>query len=138
MVKNCHKYLWDVWCTMDRLKITLEQSGDVLTQEQYYNGWTHDHYVTLVLCFCPDGTIPVACINIPGAVHDSQVADSGNIYDKLKFVFDRDGTKCTVNSTFRNVTRDFLIKSSQELIHIQNHWERNIAHDATLMQQSAE
>ncbi len=138
MVRNCHKYLWDVWCTMDGLKLMLEQSGDALMQEQYYNGWTHDHYVMLVLCFCPDSTIPIAFINIPGAVHNSQVADYGDIYEKLKFVFDRDGTKCIVDSTFRNVTRDFLIKSSQELIHIENHWERNIACNATLMRQSAE
>jgi hypothetical protein len=38
MVRNCHKYLWDVWCTMDGLKLMLEQSSDALTQEQYYNG----------------------------------------------------------------------------------------------------
>jgi hypothetical protein len=72
-----------------------------------------------VLCFFPDGTIAIAFINIPGVVHDSQVADYGDIYEKLKFVFDRDGAKCIVNSAFGNVTRDFLIKSSQELIHIE-------------------
>jgi hypothetical protein len=70
-------FLTDVWCTMDGLKLTLEQSGDALIQERYCNGWTHDHYVTLVLCFCPDGTIPFAYINIPGSVHDCQVADYG-------------------------------------------------------------
>jgi hypothetical protein len=111
MVRNCHKYLWDVWCNMDGLKLMLEQSGDGLMQEQYYNGWTHDHYVTSVLCFCPDGTIPIAFINIPGAVHDSQVADYGDIHEKLKFAFDRDGAKCIVDSAFGNVTKDFLIRS---------------------------
>ncbi len=45
-----------------------------------------------MLCFCPDGNIPIAFINIPGAVHNSQVADYGNIYDKFEFVFNRDGT----------------------------------------------
>ncbi len=38
MVRNCHKYLQVVWCTIDGLKLMLEQSGDALTQEQYYNG----------------------------------------------------------------------------------------------------
>jgi hypothetical protein len=80
MVKNRHPFLTDVWCTMDGLKLTLEQSGDALIQERYYNGWTHDHYVTSVLCFCPDGTIPIAFINIPGSIHDSQVADYGKKY----------------------------------------------------------
>ena len=60
MVRNWHPFLTDVWCTMDGLKITLEQSGDALIQERFYNGWTHDHYVSSVLCFCPDGTIPIA------------------------------------------------------------------------------
>ncbi len=83
MVNQRHPYLSDVWCTMDGLKVMLEQSGDALIQEQFYNGWTHDHYVTSVMCFCPDGTIPIVYCNIPGAVHDSQVADYGDIYDNL-------------------------------------------------------
>jgi DDE superfamily endonuclease len=138
MVSNRHPYLTDVWCTMDGLKLTLQQSGDALIQERYYNGWTHDHYVSSVLCFCPDGTIPIAYINIPGSVHDSQIADYGSIYDKLESVYDRDGAQCTVDSAFGNITRVFLIKSSQELIHIDNHVDRQIARDATSMRQSAE
>jgi hypothetical protein len=138
MVRNRHPFLTDVWCTMDELKITLEQSGDALIQERFYNGWTHDHYVSSVLCFCPDGTIPIAYVNIPGAVHDSQIADYGDIYDKLETVYQRDGGQCTVDSAFDNKNREFLIKSSQELIHIRNYCARSIARDATSMRQSAE
>ena len=138
MVRNRHPFLTDVWCTMDGVKLTLEQSGDALIQEKYYNGWTHDHYVTSVLCFCPDGTIPIAYINCPGTVHDSQVADYGKIYDKLESVYERDGAKCTIDSAFGNVSREFLIKSSQELIHIHDYTEQGIAADATSMRQSAE
>ena len=97
MIRNRHQNLHDVWCTMDGVKLLLEQSGDALIQEQYYNGWTHDHYVTSVLCFCPDGTIPIAFVNVPGTVHDSQVAEYGHIYDKLEFVHERDDGKCTVD-----------------------------------------
>jgi hypothetical protein len=132
MVRNRHPFLTDVWCTMDGLKITLEQSGDALIQE------THDHYVSSVLCFCPDGTIPIAYVNIPGAVHDSQIANYGDIYDKLEIVYQRDGGQCTVDSAFGNVNREFLIKSSQELIHIRSYRARSIARDATSMRQSAE
>jgi hypothetical protein len=49
-----------VWCTMDGLKLYLEQSTDHVIQSRFYNGWTHDHYVSAVLVFCPDGTIPIA------------------------------------------------------------------------------
>ena len=123
---------------MDGLKITLEQSGDALIQERFYNGWTHDHYVSSVLCFCPDGTIPIAYVNIPGAFHDSQIAEDGDLYDKLETVYQRDGGQCTVDSAFGNMNREFLIKSSQELIHIRSSRARNIARDATSMRQSAE
>ncbi len=139
MVRNRHSFLTDVWCTMDGLKLTLEQSGNALIQERYYNGWTHDHYdVMPVLCFCPDGTIPIAYINVPGSVHDSQVADYGKIYDKLASVYERDGAQCTVDSAFGNVTREYLIKSSQDLIHILNYRDQGIVQDATSMRQSAE
>jgi hypothetical protein len=93
VVNQQHPYLSDVWCTMDGLKLMLEQSGDALIQEQFYNGWTHDLYVTSVMCFCLDGTIPIVFCNIPGAVHDSQVADYGDIHDKLEYVYERDGAK---------------------------------------------
>ena len=132
MVRGRHRFLTNVWCIMNGLKLTLEQSGDALIQERFYNGWTHDHYVSSVLCFCPDGTIPIAYINIPGSVHDSQFADYGNIYEKLQTVYERDGAQCTVDSAFGNVSRIFLIKSSQDLIHsgaflkTQTHKQKNI------------
>jgi hypothetical protein len=127
MARNRHSFLTDVWCIMDGLKLTLEQSSDALIQERYYNGWTHDHYVTSVLCFCPNGTIPIAFINVPGSVHDSQVANYGKIYDKLASVYERDGAQCTVDSAFGNFFREYLIKSSQDLIHIPNYRDRGIA-----------
>jgi hypothetical protein len=138
MINNRHPYLTDVWCTMDGLKLTLQQSGDTVIQERYYNGWTHDHYISSVICFCPDGTIPIAYINIPGSVHDSQIAEYGNIYNKLEWMYERDDAQCTVDSAFGNVSRKYLIKSSQELIHIRNNIDREIARDATSMRQSAE
>jgi hypothetical protein len=51
MVWNRHQFLPDILCTMEGLKLMLEQSSNALIQEQYYNGWTHYHYVTSVLCF---------------------------------------------------------------------------------------
>jgi hypothetical protein len=59
-------------------------------------------------------------------------------YDKLEWVYLQDGAKCTVDSAFGNVSREFLIKSSQELIHIEDCMERGMARDATSMRQSAE
>ena len=53
-------------------------------------------------------------------------------------VYQWDGGQCTVDSAFGNVNREFPIKSSQELIHIQSYRARRIARDATSMHQSVE
>jgi hypothetical protein len=82
-----HPLLHDCWATMDGLKLYLQQAGNTDIQERFYNGWTHDHYVTSVFCFCPDGTIPIAFFNVPGSVHDSQVVELGKIYCKLEHVY---------------------------------------------------
>jgi hypothetical protein len=108
--------LSDVWSTMDGLKLYLQQLGNTDIQARYYNGWTHGHYVTSIFVFCPDGTIPITLFNVPGSVHDSQVAHWGRVYDKLGDVFDDTGGKCTVDSAFGKVNRPFLIKSSQDYL----------------------
>ena len=108
--------LSDVWSTMDGLKLYLQQSGNTEIQARFYNGWTHGHYVTSVFVFCPDGTIPIAFFNVPGSVHDSQVAHWGKVYDKLGAVYDETGGKCTVDSAFGKVNKPYLIKSSQDYL----------------------
>ncbi len=101
-----HPLLTDCWTITDGLKLFLQQSGNADIQERYYNGWTYDHYVTSVFCFCPDGTIPIAFFNVPGLVHNHQVAEYGNIYGKLKDVFWSTGAKCCVNLAFGQVNRE--------------------------------
>ena len=64
-----HPFLADVWCTMDGLKLMVECAADDIEQNRFYNGCTCDHYVGAVLVFCPDGTIPICCYNVPGTVH---------------------------------------------------------------------
>jgi hypothetical protein len=129
---------------MDGLKLYLQQSGKFEIQERFYNGWTHDHYVTSVFCFCPDGTIPIAFFNVPGSVHDSQVADLGGIYDKLEKVFETTGGKCYVDSAFGIVVRDYLLKSGQDILgslaptrHEQN-IEHQLRRQTTSARQTAE
>jgi hypothetical protein len=77
-------------------------------------------------------------VNIPGAVHDSQVANYWDVYEKLKAVFVGNGGKYTVDSMFGNLSRDFLIKILQESFHIEDHRKQEIACDVPSMQQSAE
>jgi hypothetical protein len=111
-----HLLLHDCWATMDGLKLYLQQAGNTEIQERFYNGWTHGHYVTSVFCFCPDGTIPIAFFNVPGSVHDSQVAELGKIYSKLEHVYETTWGKCCVDSAFDNMDRDYLLKLGQDLL----------------------
>jgi hypothetical protein len=55
--------LVDVFYVMDGLKLPLEASGRYRMQECFYNGWTHDHYVSNVFVFCPSGVIIACSIN---------------------------------------------------------------------------
>ena len=112
-INSRHPPLKEVWCTMDGLKLKLQSAPGQKIQERYYNGWTHDHYVTSVLCFCPDGTIRIAYFNCPGSFHDSRVAHLGGIYEKLRKVYDKNGGKATADSAFcSNDDYPFIIKSS--------------------------
>jgi hypothetical protein len=133
---------------MDGPKLYLQASGNLEIQERFYNGWTHDHYVTSVFCVCPDGTIPIACLNIPGCVHNSQVAEFGKIYDKIYDKLEDDhcttGRKCCINLAFGSINRMYLYKSCQDRLGSKEptRWERKIdlqkKRQATSAQQMAE
>ena len=43
-----HPLLNDCWATMDRLKLYLQTAQNAYIQERFYDGWTHDHYITSV------------------------------------------------------------------------------------------
>jgi len=121
---------------MDGLKLSIESASGFEEQGRYYNGWTHGHYVSAVIVFCPDGTIPIVAYNVPGSVHDSMIAEWGGVYDKLEKVYERCGGKCTVDSAFGSARYDFLIKSSQ----VSNGGVEDyiVNSEATSMRQSAE
>ena len=128
-----------VWCTMDGLKLNIEESSDFIVQNRFYNGWTHGHYVSSVIVFCPDGTIPILCYNVPGCIHDSTIAEWGEIYEKLESVYDTECKgKCTVDSAFCRKTNPFLIKSSQSDPISDDPNDLVINREATSMRQSAE
>ena len=69
---------------VDGLKLLIHTSGDKVTDNAYYNGWTCDHYVSSLFMFVPDGTICFCVLNCPGSWHDSFVAHIGNFYATLK------------------------------------------------------
>ena len=107
------------------------------TQNNFYNGWTHDHYVRAVIVVCPDGTIPICCYNcVPGSVHDSMIAEMGKGLSKNR-------GKCTVDSAFWKQNYLFLIKSGPSNEGLGETWQEfrenaRLQADATSMWYSAE
>ena len=136
--------LHNVWATMDGLKLRIQQASTTEKQALYYNGWKHDHFVTAVMCFCPDGTIPMAFFNVPGAQHDSTVCELGGIYDKLQRVYEETGGACTVDSAFRVKNAPYLLKSSQQTFVGEGDTDEEVLHSiqinraTTSMRQAAE
>lgn len=112
--KQKYHTLEEVYSVADGLKLLLEQSQDFVVQNMFYNGWTHDHYVSNVLVFAPNGTVIACAINAPGSMHDSVVSEWGNIYTKLGLEHEKHGGKCVVDSAFCRNSYPFLIKSSQD------------------------
>lgn len=105
----------NVVCAVDGIKLRIEQSGENQIQRMFYNGWTHDHYVSNVYVFAPDGTIIAMCINSPGCLHDSSICHMGNIYDKLETMYKDYDAKTCGDSAFMANNKEWLIQSSQNV-----------------------
>ncbi len=73
-----YNLLPNVWGAMDGVKLLLEKSGDDTMQNNFFNGWTHDHYVSNLFLFAPDGLIRGAYVNAPGVLHDSTLENWGH------------------------------------------------------------
>ena len=130
--------LQNCYAVCDGLKLHLQQSGNHLIQNRFYNGWTHDHYVSNIFVFVPNGTICICALNAPGSIHDSQLADWGGVYPKLKKVYDEMDGIVVMDSAFSKLTYPFIIKSGQELPVHTTAQEITITSQATSCRQAAE
>jgi hypothetical protein len=72
--------LYNCWGTMDELKLCVEKAGDYQIQNLFFNGWQHNHYISNLLLFSPDGKIRACYKNTPGTMHDSTMAKRGGVY----------------------------------------------------------
>eukprot|EP00536_Pseudo-nitzschia_multiseries_P000820 jgi/Psemu1/1861/gm1.1861_g len=62
-----------VWGACGGLKLHLQQSGNWMKHNQYYNGWTCGAYLKSVLIFAPDGRIRACILNAPGLELDYRI-----------------------------------------------------------------
>jgi DDE superfamily endonuclease len=132
--------LTQCWGAMDGLKLLLERAGDETTQNNFYNGWTHDHYVSNLFLFSPDGRIRACYLNAPGTFHDSTMANMSQIYDLIDDLYERMGSKIVVDSAFCADGRVSVYKSHQNNVdRYGNVRQRSDIHrQATLVRQLSE
>ncbi|KAG8918197.1 hypothetical protein FRC02_002548 [Tulasnella sp. 418] len=81
-VQERHPMLTNIFGSLDGLKVPIGASSDPEIENQNYNGWLHNHFVSNVFLFSSEGIIIAASLNCPGSWHDSRVATP--IYEKLR------------------------------------------------------
>jgi DDE superfamily endonuclease len=74
-----HDLLDDVYAFADGLKLFFESTTDLDEQSIYYSGWKHSHFITNLFVFSADGRCIAAVLNAPGSLHDSTLAEWGNL-----------------------------------------------------------
>jgi DDE superfamily endonuclease len=107
-------------------------------QRRCFNSWVHDHYVSNLFVFGPDGLIIACVINAPGAIHDGTLAELGGIYKSLFEIFDRNKGKCVMDSDFASANHPAIIKSFQNKTTCESPFEILECRAATSLCQSAE
>jgi DDE superfamily endonuclease len=116
-ISSKYPSLTNVWGAMDGLKLYLQQAGKHDVQNYFYNGWTHDHYVSNLFLFSPDGKIRKYYLNAPGCWHDSTLANTSNVYNELDEIYHaHGGAQVVVDSAFSKDNRPSLVKSHQNIL----------------------
>jgi hypothetical protein len=125
-INEKYPLLCNCWGAMDGLKLRVEKAGDCQIQNMFFNGWQHDHYISNLFLFSPDGKIRACYINAPGTLHDSTMAKRGSVYDKINLLFGERGAKSVVDLAFSSEACQSMFKS----------WQLNIDNQGYVWQNS--
>ena len=139
-IREKYPALHNCWGAMDGLKLRVERSGNYQIQNMFFNGWQHDHYISNLFLFSPDGKIRACYINAPGTMHDSTMAKWGNVYSKIDQLFAERGAMIVVDSAFSSENRQSMFKSWQSNIDNQGYVRQNsqVQKQATAVRQLSE
>jgi len=138
VIGSQHPALANVHCVADGLKLFFESVQNHLEQSMCHNGWTGGCCTTNLFCFGPDGRIIACFLNSPGSVHDSTMADWGDVYKLWEEICDRTGAVCCIDSAFKTCEAPCLIRSSNDETKARDAAEHQIFVQATSLRQAAE
>jgi len=137
-VQERHDALRDVCCVADGCKMTFETCDGLTKQSMCCNGWKSGHYVSNLFVFSMDGRIIMSVVNAPGSVHDSTLADWGDVRGKLETIYQRTGGVCVADSAFSSVNAPYLLKSSGDIAAAKSPVEVRIIRQCASVRQAAE
>ena len=103
-----------------------------------YNGWTHDHYVSNILAFTPDGCICLAILNCPGSWHDVRVATEGGLFDALDLIPNGTDYYFVADSAFPVDSPRLVRKPKENEVQPQTRSQQAFVNDITSIKQSAD
>ena len=126
-----HSLLVDCYCMVDGLKLYLQQAGDSVIQSRFYDGWKHDHFVTNIFAFAPNGSIITCTLNAPETWHDSTLAHWGSMYSKLQKCWEDHHGKVLMDSAFASNMYMFIVQSSQNVPLMEGCQAMLLGHQAT-------
>ncbi len=73
----------------------------------------HDHYVSNLLLFSPDGKVHRCYFNAPGVLYNSTLTNWGYLYDDIGRIFWQYGACVVIDSAFAKANNPAMIKSQQ-------------------------
>lgn len=139
IVKAKHSALENVFCIADGLKLHFESADGILDEQNMCcNGWQCSHYITNLFVFSIDGRIIDAVVNAPGSIHDSTLAEWGDVCDKLERIHERTGGVCCLDSAFAASNAPYLLKSAQDWNGGKDADDVIVLRQATSLRQAAE
>ena len=80
----------------------------------------------------------MSAANAPGSVHDSTLADWGDVCQKLQAVCDQTGGVCVADSAFSTANAPHLIESSGDMTAAKSPQDVRVIRQATSVRQAAE
>ena len=64
---------------------------------------------------CIAKKVPACVLDAPGSLHDSIMANFGDLYTLLTEIYECNGGKVVMDSAFARADYDFILKSGQEV-----------------------
>ena len=96
---------------MDGLKLSIQKPDLAIIENNFYNGWTHSHYVNCLFLFCPDGKIRASLVY--KIMKDIYAYGGGNLLSTLRSSYQLPITASSLHRQIQKILINFLSTGRQ-------------------------